>query len=128
MSIFSTVKNYLTELDYGIISEDPGEELLVVSNEDAGISNLIVDCEDPILIVEYPLFKIQSESMEMYKELLAKNRDIIHGAFALAEDNMLVFRDTLQLENLDQNELEGTLNSLEILLAEFGERLITLSK
>lgn len=66
--------------------------------------------------------------MEIYKELLAKNRDIIHGAFALAEDNMLVFRDTLQLENLDQNELEGTLNSLEILLAEFGERLITLSK
>lgn len=128
MSIFSTVKNYLIELDYDILEEDPGEELLVVSNEDAGINNLIVDCEDPILIIEYPLFKVQTESMDIYKELLTKNRDIIHGAFALAEDNMLIFRDTLQLENLDQNELEGTLNSLEILLAEYSERLITLSK
>ncbi len=128
MSIFSTVKDYLVELDYDILSEDPAEELLVVSNEDAGISNLIVDCEDPILIIEYPLFKIQSQSANVFRELLAKNRDIIHGAFALTDEDMLIFRDTLQLENLDQNELEGTLNSLEILLAEFGDRLITLSK
>lgn len=128
MSIFSTVKNYLTELDYAIADEDPAEEIIIVSNEDAGISNLIIDCEDPILIIEYPMFKIKSESMDLYKELLAKNRDIIHGAFAIADDNMLIFRDTLQLENLDSNEIEGTLNSLEILLAEFGDRLITLSK
>ncbi len=128
MSIFSTVKNYLIELDYDILNEDPGEELIVVSNEEAGISNLIIDCEDPILIIEYPMFKIKSESGDLYKELLAKNRDIIHGAFALTDENMLIFRDTLQLENLDQNELEGTLNSLEILLAEFGDRLIELSK
>jgi len=128
MSIFSTVKNYLIELDYDILNEDPGEELIVVSNEEAGISNLIIDCEDPILIIEYPMFKIKSESVDLYKELLAKNRDIIHGAFALTDENMLIFRDTLQLENLDQNELEGTLNSLEILLAEFGDRLIKLSK
>jgi hypothetical protein len=128
MSIFSTVKNYLIELDYDILNEDPGEELIVVSNEEVGISNLIIDCEDPILIIEYPMFKIKSESVDLYKELLAKNRDIIHGAFALTDENMLIFRDTLQLENLDQNELEGTLNSLEILLAEFGDRLIKLSK
>jgi hypothetical protein len=128
MSIFSTVKNYLIDLDYDILDEDPGEELLIVSNEDAGVTNLIVDCEDPILIIEYPLFKIKADNSAVYKELLAKNRDIIHGAFALAEENMLIFRDTLQLENLDLNELEGTLNSLEILLAEFSDRLITLSK
>ena len=128
MSIFSTVKDYLRELDYDILDEDPGEELIVVGNEEAGIKNLIIDCEDPILIIEYPMFKIHSESVDLYKELLAKNRDIIHGAFALTDENMLIFRDTLQLENLDQNELEGTLNSLEILLAEFGDRLIKLSK
>jgi len=128
MSAFKTVKNYLLELEYNILSEDLSEELMVVEKADAGISQLIVDCEEPILIIEYPLFKINKGSEAIYKELLAKNRDIIHGAFALAEDNTLIFRDTLQIENLDLNELDGSLESLELLLAEYGERIIEISK
>lgn len=128
MDAFNKVKEYLLELEYTIVSEDLSEELFVVEKEEAGISQLIVDCEEPILIVEYPLFEIKNDSAELYKELLAKNRDIIHGAFALAEGNTLVFRDTLQLENLDVNELDGTLESLEMLLAEYGDRIIEISK
>ena len=128
MSAFKTVKNYLLELEYNILSEDLSEELMVVEKADAGISQLIVDCEEPILIIEYPLFKINKDSEAIYKELLAKNRDIIHGAFALAKDNTLIFRDTLQIENLDLNELDGSLESLELLLAEYGERIIEISK
>lgn len=128
MSSFNKVKEYLLELDYNILSEDLGEELFVVEKEDSGISQLIIDCEEPILIIEYPLFKISNGGEELYKELLTKNRDIIHGAFALADDNTLIFRDTLQLENLDMNELDGSLESLELLLAEYGDRIIEISK
>lgn len=128
MSAFNKVKEYLLELEYSILSEDTKEELVVVEKEDSGISNLIIDCEEPILIIEYPLFKITKGSEELYIELLRKNRDIIHGAFALSDDNTLVFRDTLQLENLDMNELDGSLESLEMLLAEYGDRIIEISK
>jgi len=40
----------------------------------------------------------------------------------------LIFRDTLQMENLDLNELEGSINSLTLLLSEYSNELITFSK
>lgn len=128
MDNFTKVKDFLLSLEYNIIEENKEEDLVIVENTDAGIYSLIIDCEDPILIIEYPLFHINGESYNTYLELLKKNREIVHGAFAITDNNMLIFRDTLQLENLDINELEGTLNSLELLLAEFGGRLIELSK
>jgi hypothetical protein len=54
------------------------------------------------------------------------NRTLIFGAFVLNEEgNTLVYRNTLALENLDLNELEGTLNALTLALAENGEELLT---
>lgn len=129
MTHFEKVKSYLLELGYDITNEIPEEELVVVENPDNGIVNLIVDCEDPILIVELHLLDIKNEQPGMYKELLKKNREIVHGGFVLDETGTkLLFRDTLQIENLDLNELEGTLNSLALLLSEYYENLIAYSK
>ncbi len=126
---FNKVKDYLLNLEFNIVQEDIAEELFVVENPDGGIANLIIDCEDPILIIEGLLFEITGENPEIYKSLLKKNREIVHGAFVLDESGeKVIFRDTLQLENLDQNELEATLNSLELLLSEFSEEIISYSK
>lgn len=126
---FEKVRSFLLELEYTITKEDKAEELFVIEKEDKGITNMVVDCEEPILIFEQFIFDVQNESLELYKELLIKNRDIVHGAFVLSEDGKKVlFRDTLQLENLDLNEFQGTLNSLEMLLAEYANRLIEFSK
>jgi len=122
---FETVKEYLTQLNYSIISEDESEGVFVIDNEEAGIKNMVIDCEDPIIIMEQILFEVKEDSLEMYKSLLIKNRDIIHGAFILDETGKyVIFRDTLQLENLDLNELEGSLNSLSLLLSEYGGQII----
>ena len=40
----------------------------------------------------------------------------------------VIFRDTLQLENLDINEIEGSLNSLALLLSEFSGKIIEFGK
>jgi hypothetical protein len=126
---FNKVKDYLLNLEYNIVQEDTAEELFVVENPDGGIANLIIDCEDPILIIEGLLFEVNEDNMEIFKALLMKNREIVHGAFTLDETGRKVlFRDTLQLENLDQNELEATLNSLELLLSEYSEQIISYSK
>lgn len=126
---FRKVKDYLLELDYGIVTEDESEELVVAENIDAGITNLIVDCEEPILVIELHLFDIKKGSEALFVRFLQMNREIIHGAISLDETGKkVIFRDTLQLENLDLNELEGTLNSLEAFLSENAEELIDMSK
>ena len=126
---FEKVKGYLLDLDFNIVGENIEDEVFWVENEDAGISNLVVGCADPILIMEQYLFEIKNDSPDMYKQLLIKNRDIIHGAFVVDETGTkVIFRDTLQLENLDLNELEGSINSLSLLLSEYSDQLIAFSK
>jgi hypothetical protein len=125
---FDKVKAYLIELDYDIISVDEQESIFIVNSTDGGIYNLVVDCEDPILIIEQYMFDISIDNSEAYKTLLKMNREVVHGAFVLDETGKkVIFRDTLQLENLDLNEIEATLNSLELLLSEFSAQLVKLA-
>jgi len=126
---FEKVRDYLLDLDFNIISENEEDGVFWVENEEAGINNLVIGCADPILIMEQYLFDLKSDSPEILKQLLIKNRDIIHGAFVLDETGKkVIFRDTLQLENLDLNELEGSVNSLSLLLSEYMDNLIEFSK
>lgn len=124
-SSFELVKNYLLELEFGITQEVESEGIIVIEKEEDGIKNMILDVEEPILIIEQPLFDLKSDDPAILKALLAKNMEIVHGAFALTEDNRVVFRDTLQLENLDLNELESSINSLSLLLSEYYEQIIS---
>lgn len=126
---YEKVRNYLLELGLSITSEDEKEELAVVDDEENGIKNLIVDCESPILIIEQTIMPVPSKSDVLYKRLLQINRTVVHGAFVLDEEEKnVLFRDTLQLENLDLNELEGSINALSLALAENANELIAFSK
>jgi hypothetical protein len=126
---FEKVKSYLLELEFNISHEDPTDQLVVIDDEEAGIKNLIIDCEDPILILEQLIMETPAEPGELFKRLLQINRSLVHGAFVLDESGgMLLFRDTLQLENLDRNELEGSIYALELALAENSAELLEFAK
>lgn len=126
---FEKVKSYILELGYSIDIEDESNGILVISEESAGISKLVLGCAPPLLIMEQFIMDLKVEDAKIYKSLLQKNRDIIHGAFVLDEGgNKLIFRDTLQIENLDLNEFEGSVNSLTLLLSEYTDELIAFSK
>ena len=126
---FLKVRDYIFELGYNIEFEDETEGVLVISKTSEGINNLVIGIADPIVIIEQFLFEIGKDDKDVYKSLLIKNRDIIHGAFVLDESsNKVIFRDTLQLENLDLNELEATFNSLALLLSEYTDEIIEFSK
>ena len=128
-SYFEKVREYLLELNFTIIQEDESEGVFVVDKEDDGMTNVVLIVADPMLIVEQLMFEMKSPSDDKYQRLLIKNRDIIHGAFALDETGTRVFfRNTHECENLDLNELEATLNSLALLLSEYSNELIELSK
>jgi hypothetical protein len=126
---FQVVKNYIYDLGFDISQENAEEELVVINDESRGIKNLIVDCEESILIVEQFILKLQKDEKSTYKRLLQMNRDVVHGAFVLDDEgSSVLFRDTLQLENLDLNELEATINSLSLALVEHANELIEFSK
>ncbi len=126
---FDKVKDYLLEMGCSIRHENQEEGLFVVDNEEIGIHHLVVGCADPILIIEQFIFEIGQESIELYKSLLQKNRDIIAGAFVVDDSGQKVlFRDTLMLENLDLNEMEGTFNALGLLLSEYSEELLRFAR
>ena len=125
---FSKVKGYLTELKVSIKKEDEKQGVFVIDDEEEGIKNMVIVCNEPILIMQQHIFDVKKESIELYKSLLQKNQDIVHGAFALDETGKkVIFRDTLQLENLDLNELEGSLKSLTLLLSEYYKDIIKFS-
>ena len=126
MSHFEKVKGYLLEMGFAIDQEDKAEELVVVNDPDRGINNLVIDCEDPILILEQVIIKLEDADKSVYKRLLQINRDLVHGAFCLdSSGDVLLFRDTLQLENLDLNELEGSVDALSLAMAEHGAELLS---
>ena len=91
-----------------------------------GLKNMIIDCEEPIVVIEQVIMNVPEKTDTLYKRLLKFNRELVHGAFALDEDEKyIIFRDTLQLENLDRNELEGSIHALSLALSEYGTELLS---
>jgi hypothetical protein len=126
---FIKVKNYLIELKCHITFEDEPDGIIIIDNKERGINKLVLGCADPLLIMEQFLFELKADNADVFKSLLIKNRDIVHGAFVLDETGTkVIFRDTLQIENLDLNEVEGSINSLGLLLSEFSNQIIKFSK
>lgn len=125
---FEKIKNYLIELGHDITYENTEDEVFVINDDELGLQNLVLGCADPILIIEQYLFDIKTHNVDAYRYLLESNKTLVHGAFVLDEEGKkVIFRDTLQLQNLDLNELEGSINSLSMLLSEHATELIKFS-
>lgn len=126
---FKKIESYISKLGYLVSYKNEKQGIFCIENEEEGIKNLIVGVAPPIIIIEQFIFELKSDDNEVLKSLLKKNRDIIHGAFVLDEEGKkVIFRYTMQIENLDINEFEGGLNSLSLLLSEYYEQIIEFSK
>ena len=126
---FDKVKEFLSELNFPIEEEDAAEELVVISDEERGIHKLIIDCEEPILILEQVIMPAPAEVGDLYRRLLELNRTLIHGAFVLDDETgTVLFRNTLRLDTLDRAELEGTINALGLALAENADELLSYTR
>jgi hypothetical protein len=126
MSDFEKVKDFILDMGFAISHEEPQEELVVIDDDERGIKNLVIDCDAPILILEQVIIPMPQESSDFCKRILQINRTLVHGAFVLDEEGTtLLFRDTLQLENLDRNELEGSIDALSLALAEYASELVS---
>ena len=129
MADFEKVKDFILDMGFVLSHEDSQEELIVIDDEERAIKNLVIDCEAPTLILEQVITSMPESSSDFCKRLLQMNRTLVHGAFVLNEEGTtLLFRDTLQLENLDRNELEGSIDALSLALAEYGSELVSFAR
>ncbi|WP_326983953.1 YbjN domain-containing protein [Chryseobacterium sp. MYb264] len=127
--IFRTVKEWLLDSGFNIILDDENRRILIIEKEAHGIKNMILIVSDSILIMEQFLFEVKNPTEKIYKTLLQKNRDIVHGAFVLDNTGRrVIFRDTLPTDNMAQNEVMASINSLGILVGEFTNEMIEMSK
>lgn len=127
--IFNKVKNWLLDYEFNISFQDENQKVLIIEKESNGIKNMILIVSDSILIMEQFLFEIKNPTEELYRTLLQKNRDIVHGAFVLDHSGKkVIFRDTLPVDNMAQNEVMASINSLGILVGEFNSEMIEMSK
>lgn len=126
---FLKVKEFLLDLGFDLASENTEDSLVVVTDEERGISNLIVDIEDSLLILEQFIFQLKNgDNAQVLRRLLQINRSLVHGALVLDEENRVIFRDSLQLENLDRNEIEASINAIGLMMAEYAEEFIRYAK
>ncbi|MFP6642002.1 MAG: YbjN domain-containing protein [Candidatus Latescibacterota bacterium] len=123
---FERVKEYIVDLGFTIDEEIADEEIIVINDEDRGIHQLVIDCEDDLLVLEQLILKFPGEvTAAVYRRLLQMNRSFVFGAFVLNEEgDTLLYRNTLALDNLDLNELDTTINALSLGLAENGDELL----
>tara|TARA_B100000686_G_scaffold253158_1_gene264075 strand:- start:315 stop:692 length:378 start_codon:yes stop_codon:yes gene_type:complete len=120
------VKDYVLDLGFDIDEEIADEEIVIINDHERGIQNLVIDCEDSVLVLEQLIMEVDSGKSEVYRRILQINRELVYGAFVLNEDgNSLLYRNTLALDALDLNELESTINALSLGLAENGEELLS---
>ena len=123
---FEKVKEFVLELGFRIDEENPEDEIVIINDEERGVSNLVIDCEDSVLVIEQLILKFEEKpGAVVFERILQMNRELVFGAFVLNETSeTLLYRNTLALENLDLNELESTLNALSLGLAENGQELL----
>ncbi len=116
------IEIYLDDCKFPFEKIDEG--IWRVESPGNNVENIILTYMEPILILRVNLMQVpQTKQETFFKRLLQLNAtEIPHGAFGL-EDDKIVLIDTLQVENLDRNELQASVDSLGFTVAQYYNEL-----
>jgi hypothetical protein len=105
----------------------PGKTFLLHSAESFPPIALRVD--PPLVVIRVHIGDVPGKDhAELLRKLLQLNaRSLVHTSFGL-EENRIVLCSALELENLDFNELEATLDEIDVALAQHVPVLAELTK
>lgn len=118
------VESYLlrSELEHEEVEE--GLWLVRPGGEDG--ARLVISYSPPLLVLRLKVLEIPSDESRcagLYRRLLELNAtDLVHGAYGLEEGDVIL-SDTLELENLDFNEFQASIDSITMALASHLEQL-----
>ncbi len=116
------IEIYLDDCKYPF--EVMSEGMWRVESPDNNVENIIVNYAAPIVLLRVNLMPVPKNNREaFYERLLQLNaNEISHGGFGIENDNVVLV-DTLQVENLDRNELQASVDSLGFTVAQYYKEL-----
>ena len=99
------------------------EDIFVVYEPESGLS-IVIDVEETTIIFIIDIGQSEGVSQELGELLLSINNDAVHGAFGYdSEKKKILFKDVLEIKNLDLNELEASIQSMIITVANSIEQI-----
>lgn len=109
------LESYLIRMDADYEEVDAG--MLLVRTEHGAGAPIVVHHSDPVLLIRMKVMDLPGDaegSGALYEALLRLNAtDVVHGAYGI-EESELILSDTLQLANLDYEELQASLESVQL--------------
>ncbi len=130
MRTVNDVEAYLGKMNrrFSPVDDQPGT-FLVHGGTNMPPTALRVD--PPLVVLRVHVGDVEgadAANAELFKKLLTLNaKSLVHTSFGL-EDSRIVLVSALELENLDYNELEATLDEIDVTLAQQVATLAELSK
>jgi hypothetical protein len=108
--------------------EEVDEGMFLVQSPSGGV---VVHLSDPVLLLRLKVMDLPTDGADLtdlYRCLLELNAtDIVHGAYGI-EEGELILSDTLELENLDFEELQASVESLQYAASSHLNRIKTLAE
>jgi hypothetical protein len=123
------VEAYLLRLKrrFGPIDDQPGTFLVESSS---GMPPVALRVDPPLVVVRVHIGEVKrgSDPAPLFRKLLELNaRQLVHASYGL-DDEHVVLSSALELENLDFNELQATLDEIDVALAQHVPELARLAK
>ena len=87
--------------------------------------HIAIKAAGPLLLFRVKVLELHEveDKASLYEELLVLNAtDLVHGSYGISE-GAVVLTCTLEIENLDYNELQAVLDDLSLALANHYEKL-----
>lgn len=110
------IERYLLNMGRDYTSPQPG--MWIIHDEFENVDNIIVVSDHPVITFRVKLMDVpQGEARHtLFERLLSLNAEMLTGAYGVA-DGAVVIVDTLQSENLDQNEFAAAIDGLALAIS-----------
>lgn len=119
MRTASDVEAYLLKMNrrFRAVDDQPGMFLV---DGGAGLPSVAVRVDPPLVVVRVHIGNAAptSDMAAFYRRLLELNaRELVHASYGV-DQGRVVLSSALELENLDYNELEATMDEIDLALSQ----------
>jgi hypothetical protein len=103
----------------GLTFENLDETAWVINDSEKGLENVMVLLEEPVAIIRVNLMNLPKNNREeLYETVLKLNaEELVHGAYAIDGDKLILI-DTNEIGTFDLEELQASLDSISLAIAQ----------
>ena len=117
------VENFLLRMELEVEEVEKGMWIVQPPGESA---RMVVHYSAPLILLRTKVLDVPDDPQrcsDLYRRLLELNAtDMVHGAYGI-EENDVILSDSLELENLDFNEFQASVDSMQLAVASHLESL-----